>query len=94
VQLLNSPESAMRGLLPPLHDDVITLDQCCSAASALIGVLCDVLDLSKMDAEGVRLRLATDVISDVVSDVVGQMRAMAVGKSGLAIIIDCSLTSA
>lgn len=54
-QLLNSREGSLRKTLPPQHEDVTTLGQCCSAAEALIGVLSDVLDVSKMDSQGVKV---------------------------------------
>lgn len=55
MQLLNSRDGSLRRTLPPHHEDVTTLSQCCSAAEALIGVLSDVLDVSKMDSQGVKV---------------------------------------
>ena len=52
---MNSKDATLRRVLPPQHEDVTTLSQCCSAAEALIGVLSDVLDVSKMDSQGVKV---------------------------------------
>ena len=56
MQLLNSDDSSLHQTMPPVHEDIAILNQCCSAAEALIVVLSDVLDLSKMDAQGVQVR--------------------------------------
>ena len=45
LQLLNAADGDIRRLLPGSHEDVSTLDMCCSSAEALLGVLSDVLDL-------------------------------------------------
>lgn len=56
MKLLNSDDGSLRRMQPVPHEDVKTLSHCCSAAEALIGVLSDVLDVSKMDAKGVQVR--------------------------------------
>jgi signal transduction histidine kinase len=87
VQLLDAPDGVIRATVPSGHDDLVTLEQCSAAAHALIGVLSDVLDLTKMDAQGVRLLLGRPhSLARVIKGVVSQMALMAAGH-GVTLVV-------